>query len=303
MRLTNEKLYALCKKYGAQARFWRQKFIGLLPEVNRRCLYEQKGFSSIFEFAAKLCGLSKDQVYLALNLEKRFEDKPILKKMLVDGEVSISKLSRVVSIVTPENEEELAEKIKLLSKSALDTWVRDAKCMDKTNTGETAGSENKNPLQNAFFEGEGLPGQTLRFQLAEDVTEEFNELYSKGIDVNELLRGMLKERREKIEEEKNKIAFSFQENRHVIPVEAATDKLSASRYIPVKIRKILREEHSDKCSIPTCKKPAETIHHTQRFSLSRNHDPRFLAPLCHDHHAIAHSIDVKYHEARAVAIT
>ena len=110
--MRDEKLYGLCKQYGALARLWRQKFIGLLPEVNKRRLYEQKGFSSIFEFAAKLCGLSAEQVRLALNLDKRFEDKPILKEIFENGEVSINKLTRVVSIATPENEEELAKKIK-----------------------------------------------------------------------------------------------------------------------------------------------------------------------------------------------
>ena len=79
MKLTDKKLYELCEKYGASARLWRQKFIGLLPEVNRRRLYEKKGFSSIFEFAAKLCGLSAEQVRLTLNLEKRFENKPVLR--------------------------------------------------------------------------------------------------------------------------------------------------------------------------------------------------------------------------------
>jgi hypothetical protein len=127
MQITNEKLFHLCKKCGSQAKLWRQKFIGLLPEVNRRRLFEEKGFSSIFEFAAKLCGLSVEQVRLALNLEKRFSDKPVLKSMLENGEISINKLARVVSIATPENEEELVEKIKILPKSALDTLVRDEK--------------------------------------------------------------------------------------------------------------------------------------------------------------------------------
>ena len=38
-----EKLYQLCKTFGARTLLWRQKFIGLLPEVNRRKLYEKKG--------------------------------------------------------------------------------------------------------------------------------------------------------------------------------------------------------------------------------------------------------------------
>ena len=127
MSLTDAKLYELCKKYGASALLWRRKFIGLLPEVNRRRLYEKRGFSSIFEFAAKLCGLSAEQVRLALNLEKRFEDKPVLKKMLENGEASINKLTRVVSIATPENECELLAKVTVLPSRAVETLVHDFK--------------------------------------------------------------------------------------------------------------------------------------------------------------------------------
>lgn len=266
MQFTNEKLYELCKKYGSQARLWRQKFIGLLPEVNKRRLYKEKGFASIFEFAAKLCGLSAEQVRLTLNLEKRFEDKPILKRMLENGEASINKLTRIASIVTPENEKELAEKIKVLPTSALNTLVRDEKRIT------------------TLFGDKGLYVQTLQFQLADDITEEFNELHLKGIDVNKLLREMLKRRQTEINNKKEEIAENIQPTK--------------SRYIPVETRRLLKEEYGEKCSIATCQQPSEEIHHTQKFSLSRNHNPKFLAPLCRDHHVIAHNIDLQYHRAR-----
>lgn len=272
MKITNEKLYELCKKYGSAARLWRQKFIGLLPEVNHRRLYEEKGFSSIFEFAAKLCGLSIEQVRLALNLEKRFEDKPILKRMLENGEASINKLTRIVSIATPENEEELAAKIKVLPTSALNTLVRD---------------EKRNGSPKALFEDKGLYVHALNFEIDNDITEELNELHSKSIDVNELLREMLKRRRKEIAETKEKLSENIEPTK--------------SRYIPIKIKKILHKEYGEKCSIAACQKPTKIIHHTQKFSLSQNHDPRFLAPLCSDHHVIAHSIDLKYHRVRAAS--
>lgn len=66
--VTDEQLYRMCQRFGEQAKYWRQRFIGLLPEANRRYLYEKKGFSSIFEFAYKLAGLSEEQVRRALNL-------------------------------------------------------------------------------------------------------------------------------------------------------------------------------------------------------------------------------------------
>lgn len=302
MQITDEKLYALCKKYGFQAKLWRQKFIGLLPEVNRRKLYERKGFSSVFEFAFKLAGLSAEQVRLALNLERRFEDKPVLKQMFEDGEASINKLTRVVSIATPENEEDLAAKIKVLPRNALETLVRDEKYAQNENARLQVFKENlesENGLQKPPSGITGLHVQT--FQLADDVTKELNDLHSKGIDVNEFLREMLKQRQEKIAEKKQEIAKDIQLANKFEPKASFSHQVGApvaSRYIPMKIKKILQEEYGTKCSIPTCQKPAAIIHHTQRFSLSQNHDPRFMAPLCREHHIIAHSMDAKYHRIR-----
>jgi hypothetical protein len=337
--VTDEKLYELCKRYGTSALLWRQKFTGLLPEVNRRRLYERKGFSSIFEFAARLCGLSQDQVHLALNLEKRFEKMPTLKKMLEDGEVSINKLTRVASIATVENQEELAEKVKILPVSALNTLVKDEKFArgnPLNSEGENGANlfgeiENQNGLSKPLFDGKSLYVQTLEddknidkklgdqtleiakrslnfgsdgcaktdglsFQLAEDVKKELEELNSKGIDVNEFLRKALKQRKEEIEERKEEIARELEDTKE------RNDAREPSRYIPAKVKKIIKEEYGTKCSIPNCQKQAEVLHHTQKFGLAHSHDPRFLAPLCHEHHLIAHSIDVKLHEIREGAM-
>ncbi|MDP2643193.1 MAG: hypothetical protein Q8P62_05110, partial [Candidatus Peregrinibacteria bacterium] len=125
--LTDENLYALCKQYGERARIWRQRFAGLLPEVFKRKLYEKKGFHSIFEFAKKLAGMSEEQVRLVLNLEKRFETMPALRSLLTTGKVSVNKLSRIVSIAKPENAIFLATQVQILSKSAVETLVRDEK--------------------------------------------------------------------------------------------------------------------------------------------------------------------------------
>jgi hypothetical protein len=335
MKITDEKLLELCEKYGASALLWRRKFTGLLPEVSRRRLYERKGFSSIFEFAFKLCGLSADQVSLALNLEKRFEKMPVLKKMLEDGEVSINKLTRIASIATVENQEELAEKVKILPKSALEVFVRDEKFAmgnfsndkcensdglfgEKNNTSAAnlfSENENRNGLSKPPFDDKSLPGQTLEiakrplsfgaggdansdglsFQLAEDIKKELEELNSKGIDVNEFLRKALKQRKEEIEKKKEEIVQELEDTKE------RNDARESSRYIPAKVKKIIKEEFGTKCSIPNCHKPAEVLHHTQKFGLSHSHNPQFLAPLCKDHHTIAHSIDVKYHEIRSCA--
>lgn len=250
--LSDVQLYTLCQDYGRKALEWKRKFTGLLPEVERRRLWAMHGFSSVFEFAYKLAGLSEQQVRTALNLDRRFADLPALKAVLESGEVSVSKLVRIQSVATAENEEFWAQQVKTLPKKTLETLVRDER---------------------------SLPGQRSPLQLSESVKERLEELQEKGIDVNALLEEFLDERERALEEEKDRLA-----------------EVGGSRYVPVAVRRVLKEEHGSKCSIPGCSKAAQEIHHTRRFSVSKSHDPHFLAPLCREHHQLAHLADQGYRD-------
>jgi hypothetical protein len=257
--LSNGQIYTLAKQYGENAKLWRQKFTGLLPEVERRAVWKEQGFSSIFEFAFKLAGLSEAQVRVALNLDQRFSDKPALRTLLEEGTVSIHKLVRVQAVATSESAEFWAEQVQALPKKALETLVRDERAVP------------------------ALPGQTQTPTLSENVKARLSELEAKGIDVNALLTEFLDQREAEIEAEKQTLG------------EAAKE---ASRYIPASIRRVLRKEHGSKCAVPTCTKPFTELHHTRRFSLAKSHDPHFLAPLCKEHHTIAHLTDLKVREKR-----
>lgn len=273
MKISDEKLLQLCERFGRRALLWRRKFIGLLPEVNRRRLYERRGCQSIFEFAAKLAGVSEEQVRRAVNLSYEFRDKPALQQLLTSGSVGLSKLARVASVATPENEFELAEKVRLLPQKALETLVRDERV-----------SEKQNGSAKPLFEVKSVRAH-MTFELSVEVVEELNCLHEQGQDVNAILLELLAQRKLRIEQKKE-----------VLAGEAAR-----SRTIPTKIRRVLHEEYGQKCSIATCQKPSEEIHHTQRFSLSHSHDPHYLAPLCREHHQLAHAVDVRVQELRAVS--
>lgn len=284
-QISDEELYRKVKCYGRNALLWRQKFIGLLPEVNRRRLYEKKNFSSIFEFAFKLGGLSEEHVKRVLNLEQRFNDKPLLKKLLVDGEVSMNKLLRVASIACSENEKFWAERVRILPNRAIETLVRD----EALNKEE---AKNGNGLSKPLFEEksvhvhEDFDGNSL--ELNNKVLEKLHELKTKGFDVNELLLEFLKRREEEIAHEKEIIRETLTETH--------------SRYIPIPVKRVIQKEYGTKCSIRTCHRLAEHLHHTQTFALSKRHDPHYLAPLCKEHHIIAHSINLKVQEKREQAV-
>ena len=285
--MTDEQLYQKAKFYGQNALLWRQKFIGLLPEVQKRRLYEKKHFGSIFEFAFKLAGLSEQQVRTTLNLEKRFSDKPTLKALLENGEVSVNKLVRIQSIATPQNEVALAREVKVLPRNALETLVRDENGWSKPKIEEKSLHVQDYGQAQAYVQ---TPIHTHdgALQLNEEVTKKLLELQKKGLDVNKILLELLNRREQEIAEEKEAISADI--------------STTSSRYVPVRVRRIVREEHGNKCSIPTCHKIAEQLHHTQTFALSNRHDPHYLAPLCKEHHLIAHSINLTVREKREAAV-
>ncbi len=292
-KLSDQKLLQLCAQYGEQALKWKRKFAGLLPEVNRRKLYEKKGCVSIFEFAAKFSGMSKDQVALVLNLEQKFEDKPILKIALINGEISVNKLARVASVATNINEEFWVNQSKLLSNRALETLVKDEKISQKQelNIGTKILQTQSAEIQNGLFPTENelksLHVQTLGgLKLTTEVHVKLLELQEKGIDINKIILQALENRDQKIAQKKEQISQEQQNNG------------PAKRYIPVKVKNIIKEEFGEKCAITTCKKPALQYHHTKRYGLDPSHDPKFMAHFCKEHHQIAHTIDVKFQECR-----
>ena len=304
LNMTDQQLYEKAKFYGKNALLWRRKFIGLLPEIYKRRLFERKGFTSIFEFSFKLAGLSADQVRRVLCLEKRFEKMPLLRNLLVNGEVSMNKLARVASVATPENEQELVTAVKILPKSAVETLVRDGKIAFENlsaGTVNATAAQNQNGLFETKIEVKNVPGHNSRSALTErsevsfrsphselhltpELTARLLVMQNKGIDINKVLTELLDKRDEEIAQEKAEIAENSPQTH--------------SRYIPVHTRQVLIKEHGTKCSIPNCNKPAEHLHHTQIFSLSQRHDPHYLAPLCRNHHILAHAINLRIQEQR-----
>lgn len=239
--LSDKNLYQLCKNYGYESLKWRWKFIGLLPEVNKRKLYEKKGFESIFVFAKKLAGISEEQVHRALNLEEKFSTMPTLQTLLVKGEVSINKLARVASIATTKNEEFLAHQVKILSKSAVETFIKDERWAAKNESGfdriitgnsSLIGQQKSDDfkIQNGLFKlsnsHKSVPGHNYtsneesnsqksnkqNFQaffdlkLSPEIQQKLLKLQQKGIDINELLLEFLQKREQDIKQRKEEIS-------------------------------------------------------------------------------------------------
>jgi hypothetical protein len=263
-QMPDKDLLALSRQYGRVAILLHRKFIGLLPGINRRRLYVQEGFLSIYHFAAVLGGVSREQVNRVINTEKTLENKPLCKALLVEGKVSINKFSRAPAI-TKENDVEVAKLLQVLPQKALEAMRKDEKACAR------AQAETQQPL----FET-SVPGH--KFTLSEELLKKLDELHAQGKDVSKVLLGSLELRTKDIQKRKHEAANRLPEEE--------------GRYIIKETQNLLHEEYGNKCAYHGCSRPSEQMHHQVRFGLQSLNNPLYLVPLCAEHHKIAHAIDL-----------
>ncbi len=327
--MTDPELYAICKKCGAEALEARRKFIGLLPEVNVRRLYERRGYSSIYHFAAVLGGVGRRLVDDVLRLEKRFEAMPKLHAALVNGEIGLSKLSRVASIVNVENEAEICEKIMTLSRRAVEVMVIEAQSVERKMknggicdlnvSGHLVDLSGDCIVGHDFAETQNMDGLVMTLSgcdftpgcksedvispagqnhdyeilnaLSPEVKIKLKELIDKEIDINEIILGAMCAREAEIARQKMEIVQAQKAKRKEKSGTAivSSKPTAESRHIPVKIRRILKLEFGSKCAHQGCGQRAEQIHHEKPFAFFAEHDPRSMKPLCRAHHELEHA--------------
>lgn len=283
--LSDKDLYALCQDYGTNARVWRRRFAGLLPEVLRRDLHRRRGYGSIYEFAFKLAGMSSASVDKVLHLADKLADKPSLLEQLVSGSQGWSKIEKVAFIATPETDKEWAEKVEKMGTHALaayvevkrreDSFTKSQKGLEFTDVGE---------LDNKFrLEQWG----SMSFPVSPEVEKQLRLLkyqlekeQSKTLTFNEVIEALFK-------------GGIKQEAQVVITVcpECAARKAEEvkSRDIPVGVRRVLRATYHGLCAFPFCELPGTSLHHTKRYALNKKHDSRSIVPLCKGHERLVHS--------------
>lgn len=172
--LTDRALFETAQRIGGVAVKARRAFIGLLPLIERRRAYEGRSFYSIYDFAAKVGGVSRGVVDEVMRVDRYLVDTPKLRKKLYRGEIGWTKIRTIVHMLTKENEDEWIVKLESLSRVALEAYVRDYRMqIREENVPTLPGSEvqmgmSENVFQNNANVEEGgeieavfLPGKEL----------------------------------------------------------------------------------------------------------------------------------------------
>jgi hypothetical protein len=274
-----------------------RKCVLLLPEIERNRVWEKKGFDDIYVYAAKLAGMGHDTVNESLRVLKKIEDKPELMKVVEEKGLAFAR--PIATIATKETAGFWAEKAKIMSVHTLETYVREIKKQEnnqfKINDGES---------QNGLFmpkiddigrhvaaENAKFPQKKAILILVEpEVAEQLEKLKAQS-DWNELMKEFLKLREEKLtaelkEIEQKEIKKILKKKKAVISKNELYK--TKSRPTPTKIKKYVLHKTNHTCAFPGCTKPAENLHHVERFGLTGRHDPEKIIPLCKAHHDLAH---------------
>jgi hypothetical protein len=305
-------------RFGANAKEWVRKCELLLPEIYKYRIWEQKGFSSIYEYAAKLAGMSREKVNETLRILGKIEKLPAL--LLVAAEKGIGAVKPVATIASAETANFWAEKAKMMSKHTLETYIKEMRLQGEIGRPGTAKSD-VDPQQQAIENfsghedtGEGGFGEGCHAgrepagagresagagrestgghsEPAENRYSEPGYRTQKKIVVMELeseIAGQL----EKLKgdgdwNELVKQLLKIREQK--LEQEKPAAVKSRSRYIPAKIRHFVINKTNGRCAFPNCGKKIDILHHTQRFALEKIHDPERLTGLCKNHERLAHA--------------
>lgn len=247
---TNE-LHKKFVEYGVFARDWQRKCALLLPDIEKYQVWSKKGFFSIYEYAAKLAGMTRLQVDDSLRILRKIEDKPDL--MEVARVRGVNAVRPVASIATSETAGYWASKAKQMSKNELETFVH-----------EVRKSEVKRDVANL----ETDKFEDVVLSLRPDLAAKFRT-FLRG-DVNTLIAEFIEFYEKNLQAEKPEVVRG------------------GSRGTPVKIVKYITKRCQGKCEFPGCKRAFVNLHHIDRYVLTKIHDPDRIVALCRAHHDLIH---------------
>ena len=109
-RLKSGKLLENLDSLNEQERKLKVKVLLHLREIDRRKLYLEEGYSSMFDFCVKYLKYSESTAVRRIKAERALGRSKRIIKMLLSGEMTVTGLSKIEPICRPENTEAILEK-------------------------------------------------------------------------------------------------------------------------------------------------------------------------------------------------
>jgi len=99
------------------------ELVEIFQKIIEKKVYIAMGYSNIYRYAVSELKLSEDRVYNFLAVTRKIREIPEIKSELKNGNLTVSKVRKVTSVITPQNACDWLEKAKVLSKNELEKAV------------------------------------------------------------------------------------------------------------------------------------------------------------------------------------
>ena len=303
-----KKLHEEFVRLGGMRHKLKNKMLAILPEIYESGIWKRYA-GSIVEYAGKYGDIAETTTRKRLRLEGNLDGLPCLKAAI--EKVGVHKVAMVAKIATPETDQALAKSILNMSKVAVQSLAKELRAKHQAkdiNDGQQLTfSDSISQNQESLCKAVAI---NKKIEMDEESTFLFMKLKAKlgkYLSDKEFLKIMLEEReKQEFPEVKNrtKNKISDQKSLPTLPTgrqagqagvtggifetkSDVTDRNNIGRYICADKKREVIAQTNGKCSYPGCNLPCEVLHHTDRYSESKNHDS--IIPFCKIHHEFAHN--------------
>lgn len=272
------------------------QLLDVLEKINDQKMYLTLGYDSLFTYCVSALQLSESKAYSFSALLKKSKAVPEIKQQVQSGALTLSKASRIVSILTPENKDQWIEKAKILPKQELEKAIakENPQLIQRTSIQITNSSEARVHLTlslktlNNLKRLQEITSKKSRKVL--NLMETLEAITEEALNRLDPLRKAKRVLQKKPEASKSTPA-NFAQGKIVTPV-----KLSSRTSIPsrIKHRAILRDhgrcQYRSRLTGIQCQNSRFTeFHHKRPISLGGNHALTNITTLCSSHHRQHHA--------------
>jgi 5-methylcytosine-specific restriction endonuclease McrA len=301
--LSKDQLLEQIKVAAAEERQATLLLIEYLKEVERRLLYCELGYSSLWSFGVEYLGLSEGACQRRISTMRLAAEIPEVKLSIEEGRLSLSNATQLQShfqnekkkgnASTIEQKKELIHKMEGLSKAECERELLKL-------SPEALPKDRERPLTDTHTE--------LRFVVDQAVMEDMEKLKGlmaqqfEQITLSELFSYLLKQ--ELKQQEKKKVGSERQteKSEQIIPMTADTSQAElpppvavakSSRYIPTAIRRRVWKRAGGRCEFVSAegKRCASQyrleFHHKIPFALGGEHSETNVFCVCRSHNVAA----------------
>lgn len=318
---TVQNLHTQFRFYGKNAREWMRKCVLMLPELDRERVWEKKGYGSLPEYAGRLSGMSKEMVYEGLRVLRAVEGMSEIMKVIEVRGIGI--VRPVLTLLTVENQQFWAEKMRVMSLHTLQMYRRELEQQAVSSTHRTTLQHHDSTVMSVIVSDSPLD-KTFRFESEKTINspqqeaireiETHHSIYqvrdlevdsaraektftqdttmTTGTTITMTLDPEIALAIEKLrgkDGDWNTLMEEFLELRaQKLEQQKPPEKQTPSRYIPAKIERFVIERSRGVCEVGSCKQQYTILHHVQRFASEQVHDPDRIIALCTAHERLVH---------------